>query len=76
MSTTLLPFDGFNPIAAEWARQVPARRAATLPRDAGAVGYRGGPLPGLPVAQPAASRWRESLLRWIAEMPREMPPRD
>ncbi len=75
MSATLYPFDGFNPVAAEWARALPARRVAR-PGPATAVGYRGGPLPGLPGPLPAPSRWRESLMRWLAEMPRDLPPRD
>lgn len=75
MSATLYPFDGFNPVAAEWGRTRPVRRTARTEPGA-AVGYRGGPLPGLPMRLPEASPWRERLLRWLAEMPRDLPPRD
>lgn len=80
MSATLYGFQGFDPISTEWARW-PATRSAPGRTPTGRpqpVGYRGGPLPGLTgskLVEPAApGRWRESLTRWLAEMPRQMPP--
>lgn len=77
MSATLYDLQGFDPIATSWVRR---RAARTRAGHAPTVGYRGGPLPGMPGrpgqgADAATTGWTASLMRWLSEMPRDMPPR-
>jgi hypothetical protein len=70
MSTTILDIAAFRPPAPP-ASGRPGRGSAGR-----AIGYRGGPLPGLPSrAAPGRGGWGAALARWLAERPRDMPPR-